>query len=49
MESTEDKQQLFITIIKYLVKRAQRNGYADEAFYSSLRNFKEKFINYAQN
>ncbi|MHA1410092.1 MAG: hypothetical protein ACTSQY_07280 [Candidatus Odinarchaeia archaeon] len=30
-------------IMKYLIRRAIRNGYADKDFYQSLKNFKDKF------
>ncbi|MEM2110158.1 MAG: hypothetical protein QW327_06745 [Candidatus Odinarchaeota archaeon] len=46
MENYDNKQQLLETITKYLEKRAQRNGYADKAFYTSLKKFKEKFTAY---
>ncbi|WEU40124.1 MAG: hypothetical protein OdinLCB4_006545 [Candidatus Odinarchaeum yellowstonii] len=46
MENYANKQQRLQLIVKYLEKRAQRNGYADKAFYTSLKNFKEKFTSY---
>jgi hypothetical protein len=43
---TKETRARSIVIIKYLIRRAKRNGYADQEFYRSLKNFQERFHAY---